>query len=84
MATIKLRVSEKVLDKVMWLLHQFKAEDVEVIENDDFEIQKRSVQREYDRMANGQFKTYTVEEADAILEKTIRRYEDRTDGRLSS
>jgi IS1 family transposase len=84
MATIKLRVSEKVLDKVMWLLHQFKAEDVEVIENDDFEIQKRSVQREYDRMANGQSKTYTVEEADAILEKTIRRYEDRTDGRLSS
>jgi hypothetical protein len=57
---------------------------VEVIENDDFEIQKRSVQREYDRMANGQSKTYTVEEADALLEKTIRRYEDRTDGRLSS
>lgn len=75
MATITLRVSEKVLDKVMWLLRQFKAEDVEVIEDDGFEINKRYVHKEYDRMKSGQSKAYSVEEADEMLEKTIRRHE---------
>ncbi len=76
MATIKLRVSDKVLDKVMWLLHQFKAEDVEVIEEDVFEANKLYVHGEYDRMKNGQSKAYSIKEADEILEKTIRRYEN--------
>jgi len=75
MATIKLRVSDKVLDKVMWLLHQFKAEDVEVIEDDVFDSNKLYVHQEYDRMKTGKSKSYSIEEADEILEKTIRRYE---------
>ena len=34
MTTIKLRVSDKIVDNVMWLLGQFKSDDLEVIDTD--------------------------------------------------
>lgn len=77
MATIKLRVSEKILDKVLWLLGQFSAEDLEVVESDAvFKANKSDLQEELERLKSGEGKTYSLEEADAILEETIRKYEN--------
>ena len=76
MATVKLRVSEKVLEKVLWLLGQFNEEDLQVITDDEeFLAQKKYLQEQAYRLERGEAKTYTVEEADAIFEKTIRKYE---------
>ncbi len=76
MATIKLKVSDKVLDKVMWLLGQFNSEELEIISSDnEFESCKNYVSNELNRLENGESKNYTIEELDTILEESIRKYE---------
>lgn len=76
MATIKIKVSDKILDKVVWLLRQFKPEDLEILESDpNFESNKAYLDKELNRLRSGEAKTFSVEEADQILEKTIREYE---------
>ena len=45
MAIIKLKVSDKIIDKVLWLLGQFKSEDLQVLKSDaQFEADKLYVQ----------------------------------------
>jgi hypothetical protein len=76
MATVKLRVSDKVLEKVLWLLGQFDEEDLQIIADDEeFLAQKKYLHEQSYRLETGEAKTYSVEEADAIFEKTIRKYE---------
>lgn len=77
MATLKLKVSDKILDKVMWLLGQFKSEDLQIVESDDsYEANKRYVQHELSRLESGESKSYSIEEVDEILENSIRQYEN--------
>lgn len=77
MATIKLRVSEKILDKVLWLLGQFSPDEVEVLESDAvFKANKSELNTKLERLKSGEGKTYSLEEVDAILEETIRKYEN--------
>lgn len=64
------------MDKVLWLLGQFKSEDLEILEADEhFEANKRYVQQNLKRLDAGKAKLYTVEEADQLLEKQIRKHE---------
>jgi len=76
MATVKLRVSDKVLDKVLWLLGQFNEEDLQIITDDEeFLAQKKYLHEQSSRLEKGEAKTYTIEEAKVILEETVRKYE---------
>jgi hypothetical protein len=76
MATLKLRVSDKILDKVIWLLRQFKKEDLEIIEESASYIQnKEMLQSEINRIERNEAKFLSIEEADVILEKTIKQNE---------
>jgi hypothetical protein len=76
MATLKLKVSDKVLDKVIWLLRQFNQEDVEIIEsNSSFETNRNYVHEELRRLEARESKSYTIDEVDEILENSIRQYE---------
>ena len=76
MATVKLKVNDKVLDKVIWLLRQFKQEDVEIIESDDsFEANRKYVHEELKRLEPVDSKSFTIDEVDEILENSIRQYE---------
>ena len=78
MATIKLKVSDKILDKVLWLLGQFKSEDLQVLESDaQFEADKLYVQNELLRLESGESKSYTIDQLDELLEKSIRHHENR-------
>lgn len=73
MATLKLEVSEKILDKVIWLLQQFKKEDLEIIEESaTFLKNKEMLQQELNRANESEAKYYSMEEANIIFEKTIR------------
>lgn len=77
MATIKPKVSEKILDKVLWLLGQFSPDEVEVLESDAVLLENKSeLKEELGRIKSGEAKSYSLEEADEILEETIRRYEN--------
>lgn len=77
MATLKLKVSDKILEKVLKLLSQFKSEDLQVIEQDDpFESNKKYVQRELDRLESGESKSYTLEQLNEVMEKTINKHEN--------
>lgn len=76
MATLKLKVSDKILDKVVWLLSQFKAEDVQILESDEqFEADKLYAQNELARLESGVSGSYTIDQLDELLEKTIRQHE---------
>ena len=76
MAILKLKVSDNVLDKVVWLLQQFKKEDLEIIESDEtFEADRKYVHEELRRLESGESKSYTIDEVDEILENSIRQYE---------
>lgn len=66
-----------ILEKVPKLISQFMAEGLEVIEQDDpFESNKKYVQRELDRLESGESKSYTLEQLNEVLEKTINKHEN--------
>jgi succinylglutamate desuccinylase len=76
MTTIRIRVNEKVLDKVLWLLGRFSKEELEIVGEDTlFEANKRYLDDALNRMEQGKSQSFTIEEADIILEKAIKRNE---------
>lgn len=78
MATIKIKVSDKILEKVLWLLGQFKPEDLQVLESDaQFEADKLYVQNELQRLESGESKSYNIDQLDELLEKSIQQHENR-------
>ena len=77
MVTIKIKVSEKIIEKVLWLLGQFKKEDIEIIGSDlSDEDHQKYLSAELDRLESGSAKMYTLEEVDERLERVIKKYED--------
>jgi hypothetical protein len=74
MTTLKIKVSDKILDKFLWLLQQFKSEDIEVID-ENFESNKNEVHLAYQNMKDSNDKTYSIEELDELLESRIKKYE---------
>lgn len=76
MTTLHLHVKDSILDKVLSLLEQFDRSEVEVVEHDaEFLAHRKHLHEQEAHYARGEMKTYTIEEADALLEKTIRKYE---------
>jgi autonomous glycyl radical cofactor GrcA len=75
MATLKLKVSNKILDKVIWLLSQFKSEDLEIIQDDEFITDQKYAKSQLDRLESGKGKTYSIDQVDELLEGTIRQNE---------
>lgn len=77
MATLKLKVSDRILDKVLWLLSQFKPEDIEVVqEGQNFKKNQAYLKKELKRYDSGLAKTISLEEMDKLLESRIRKNED--------
>ena len=76
MTTIKLKVSDKILDKFIWLLNQFSKEDLTIIEEDEsFNSNKENLKKELDYVESGKAKFHSVNEANEILEKVITKHE---------
>jgi len=77
MTTIKLRVSDKIVDNVMWLLGQFKSDDLEVITTDStFVANQNYLRNELELVESGKSKSISIDKLDEILEKAIQEYED--------
>lgn len=76
MATITLKVKDKVLQQVLGLLNQFEKEEVEILSTNNSEKQiSQELHNELFRFETNQAKTYSIDEVDHFLEKTILEYE---------
>ncbi len=54
MHTIKLKISDKVYDKFIWLLNKFSKEEIEIVsETSNFKATQNYLQEELDEMDSG-------------------------------
>jgi hypothetical protein len=76
MATLTLKVKDDVLHKVLGALQKFSSAEVEIFNAEEIHLAyKEELENELKRYELGQAKVYSVAEADAIFERTIREYE---------
>ena len=76
MTTLRLNVNDKVLSKVLSVLNQFSADEVELIsESDALELMK--AEAEQDLASAEKERTYTIAEAERILEDLVAANERR-------
>ncbi|MBL4653238.1 MAG: hypothetical protein JKY53_10305 [Flavobacteriales bacterium] len=77
MTTLKLKVSDKILGKVIWLLNQFNTAELEIIEgNEAFQKNQAYLKGELSRVDEGKAKYYSINGVDELLSKTIAKNED--------
>ena len=78
MHTIKLRISDKVYDKLLWLLSKFSKDEVEILSDvDSFAETKNYLQKELDEIYSGEATFHSLEEFDKKLEDSIRANENK-------
>lgn len=75
MTTIKLKISDKALDKVLWLLSHFRSDEVQVVSDRSFEETKKYLQEQYAKLESGESTLVSLEEASKKLDQVIAKYE---------
>lgn len=77
MQTVRLKINDKVYDKVMWLLGKFSRNEIEIIPDDPSYIEyKEYLQNELDEINDGKAKFQSVYELEARLDNVIRNREN--------
>jgi len=75
MQTIRLRVNDKVYEKLVWLLKKFNKTDIEIIsEDENFLKDKAYLQHELNEIDNGKAVFYSLEELEDELDKVISKH----------
>ncbi len=77
MHTLRLKVNDKVFDKLVWFLGKFSNDEVEIINEDSefFENQKY-LEKELKELINGKTNLVEIDEAEARLENRIKNHEN--------
>ena len=77
MQTIRLRIHDKVYDKLMWLLSKFNKDEIEIITEDSsfVDIQKY-LQNELDDINSGKAKFQSIDELESRLDNAIKKREN--------
>ncbi len=76
MQTVRLRVNDRVYEKVLWLLSKFNKDEIEVIqETDDFVNNSNYLAKELNEILTGQAKFIELDEAEKRLETIIKKHE---------
>ncbi|MCD6566259.1 MAG: hypothetical protein J7K53_09990 [Bacteroidales bacterium] len=77
MRTVRLKINDKVYDKVMWLLGKFSRNEVEIIPDDPSYIEYQEyLQNELDEINDGKARFYTTTELEARLDNVIKNREN--------
>jgi len=77
MRTLKLRVDDKIYDKVLWLLSKFSKDEIEIIaEAPDFARDQKYLEGELSEIINGEARFMGVEEAEKRLDQIIDHHEN--------
>jgi hypothetical protein len=77
MQTIRMMVSDKVFDNLMWFLSRFNPDEIQVIkESNEYVSIKNYLQHELNQLEEGKIEYLTLETLDQQLEATINKHED--------
>ena len=77
MHTIKLKIEDKVYEKLIWLLSKFTKDEVEIIlEESSFTETKKYLETELDEILRDKADFLTLNETEQRLENLIRKHED--------
>ncbi len=76
MESIRLEFQPNIKAKILELLSSFSSEELTIVQEDlDFDENKRNLELAYAKLKSGNEKMYTIEEADAFLDKTFSKYD---------
>lgn len=83
METIRIEFQSNVKEKLIHFLNSFSKNELHIIEEKSPIVEDKSFEEYRDRLhlevkkiASGESKTYDIDELDAMLEKTISKYEN--------
>jgi len=77
MQTIRLRIHDKVYDKLIWLLSKFNKDEIEIITEDSSFIETQSyLQNELDEINSSKAKFHSIEELESGLNSAIKKHEN--------
>jgi len=77
MQTIRMMVSDKVFDNLMWFLSHFNTDEIQVIkESNEYVSIQNYLQHELNQLEEGKIEYLTLETLDQQLEATINKHED--------
>jgi hypothetical protein len=74
MKTIELKVNKKIYDKLMWLLGQFKPDDLIII--DKKSTDKSYLNNQLKEIDNEDAEFLTLDQLDLMLDERIKKHED--------
>ncbi len=76
MHSLKLNIDDKIYDRLLWFLNKFSKDELEIIIEDvNFEVNKKYLQSELNEIKEGKATFYTVEEVEQRLDKIIEKHE---------
>ena len=76
METIRLKFDSNIKDKILEVLSSFSSDELEIVQEDtDFDENKNKLNIAYAKLKSGSEKMYSIDEADAILDKTFSEYD---------
>ena len=75
MITIKLKVSEKIHDKIMWFLGHFSSDELQILDSDSDQIMdKAELESAYNELVSGNAATITLDEFNNRLSEKIAKH----------
>lgn len=76
MATFKIKVSDKVLDRFLNMLKQFNSNDIQIVQEfENVEEAKRYVQASLTKLESDESQGISIEELDERIERIIKEHE---------
>jgi len=77
MQTLKLRVNDRVYEKLIWLLSKFNKDEIEIIpENTDFVKNQNYLAGELNEILKGKANFIEMDEAEQRLENRLNKHEN--------
>jgi len=76
MHTLKLKIDDKIYDKLLLQLSKFSSDELEIIVDDvNFEENKKYLEAELKEILDGNANFYSVNEVELRLDKVIKKHE---------
>jgi hypothetical protein len=77
MHSVRLKIDDKIFDRLIWLLSKFSKEELEIeIEDENYTINKKYLESELKEMQEGRATFISVNEAEARFENAIKKHEN--------
>ena len=76
MEAIRLEFQPEIKEKILKLLSSFSSDELKIIQEDPyFEKNKKKLDLAYAKLKSGKENMYTIDEVDALLDKTFLKYD---------